>query len=174
MTRFERWVVWISSITTVVTGVVYLWLKYVLVSDDPFAVVNSPWQGPVLKLHIVAAPTLVFAFGLVAVRHVWRHLRNRVSEGRLSGLAGVVALIPMIATGYLIQAVTDEGWLRALAWSHIGLGLLYAVAILCHQFTAGGRRARMYRARVRRSRRRRHFRGRRARDAAREGPRPDH
>lgn len=166
MTRFERWAVWVSSVTTVVTGVIYLWLKYVLVSDDPFAVVNSPWQGPVLKLHVVAAPTLVFAFGLVALRHVWRHLRNRVADGRLSGLTGAAALIPMIATGYLIQAVTDEGWLRALAWAHIGLGLLYAAAILFHQFTAGGRRGRMQRARIRRLRRQRHPRGRRARPAA--------
>jgi hypothetical protein len=166
MTRFERWTVWVSSVTTVVTGVVYLWLKYVLVSEDPFAVVNSPWQAPVLKLHIVAAPTLVFAFGLVAVRHVWRHLRNRVAEGRLSGLTGVAALVPMIATGYLIQAVTDEGWLRALAWSHIGLGLLYAVAMAFHQVTAGGRRARVQRARIRRHGRRR----RPPRDGTREAP----
>ena len=62
MTRFERWTVWISSVLTFLTGVVYLWLKYFVVSDDPYAVVNSPWQAPVLKLHIVVAPTLVFAF----------------------------------------------------------------------------------------------------------------
>jgi hypothetical protein len=166
VTRFERWAVWISSVTTFVTGVVYLWLKYVVVSDDPFAVVNSPWQGPVLKLHIIAAPTLVFAFGLVAVRHVWRHLRGQVAAGRLSGLTGVGALIPMVATGYLIQAVTDEGWLRALAWAHIGTGLLFGVALLAHQFAAGGRQAREQRARARRGRRRQHRAGRRARDEA--------
>jgi hypothetical protein len=163
MTRFERWTVWISSVTTFVTGVVYLWLKYVVVSDDPFAVVNSPWQAPVLKLHIVAAPTLVFAFGLVAVRHVWRSLQRQIAAGRLSGLTSAAALIPMVVTGYLIQAVTDEGWLRALAWSHIGLGLLYGVAMLFHQFSAGGRRAREQRARLRRARRQRHSRARRGR-----------
>ena len=163
MTRFERWTVWISSVATFVTGVIYLWLKYVVVSDDPFAVVNSPWQAPVLKLHILAAPTLVFAFGLVAVRHVWRSLQRQVAAGRLSGLTSAAALIPMGATGYLIQAVTDEGWLRALAWSHIGLGLLYGLAMLFHQFSAGGRRAREQRARLRRARRQRHSRARRGR-----------
>jgi hypothetical protein len=167
VTRFERWTVWVSSVTTFVTGVVYLWLKYVVVSDDPFAVVNSPWQAPVLKLHILAAPTLVFAFGLVAVRHVWRYLQRQVEAGRLSGLTSAAALIPMALTGYLIQAVTDEGWLRALAWSHIGLGLLYGVAMLFHQFSAGGRRAREQRARRRRARRHRQRirRGRGAREA---------
>jgi uncharacterized membrane protein len=171
--RFERWAVWISSVTTVVTGVVYLWLKYVLVSDDPFAVVNSPWQGPVLKLHVVAAPTLVFAFGLVALRHVWRHLRNRVAEGRVSGLTGVVALVPMIATGYLILSVTDVGWLSALAWTHIGLGLLYAAAIVFHQVTAGGRRARVQEARRRRIRRHRRRRERRVPGDTRAAPEAD-
>jgi hypothetical protein len=166
VTRFERWAVWISSVATFVTGVVYLWLKYVVVSDDPFAVVNSSWQGPVLKLHIVAAPTLVFAFGLVAVRHVWRHLRSQVAAGRLSGLTGVGALIPMVATGYLIQVVTDEGWLRALAWAHIGVGLLFGAALLAHQFSAGGRQAREQRARARRGRRRHQRAARRARDEA--------
>lgn len=162
MTRFERWTVWISSVATFVTGVVYFWLKYVVVSDDPFAVTNGSWQGPVLKLHIVAAPTLVFAFGLVAVRHLWRHLRSRVAAGRLSGLTGAAALIPMVATGYLIQAVTDEGWLRALAWSHIMLGLLFGAALLAHQVAAGGRQAREQRRQARRARRRRHPRARRA------------
>jgi hypothetical protein len=166
MTRFERWTVWISSVTTFVTGVVYLWLKYVVVSDDPFAVVNSPWQAPVLKLHIVAAPTLVFAFGLVAVRHVWRHVRSHVAAGRLSGLTGAGALIPMVATGYLIQAVTDEGWLRAMAWSHITLGLLFGAALLAHQVTAGGRRARELRRQARRERRHRRHRARRESPAA--------
>jgi hypothetical protein len=170
VTRFERWTIWVSSVVTFVTGVIYLWLKYVLVSDDPFAVVNSPWQAPVLKLHIVAAPTLVFAFGLVAVRHVWRHLQRQVAAGRLSGLTSAAALLPLVATGYLIQAVTDEGWLRALAWSHIGLGLLYGVAMLLHQFAAGGRRAREHRARLRRARRQRHPRARRGRAGAREAP----
>ena len=168
MTRLERWTVWVGSVTTLLTGVVYLWLKYVLVSDDPFAVVNSPWQGPVLKLHILVAPTLVFAFGLVAVRHVWRYLERRVAGGRLSGLTSAAALIPLVATGYLIQAVTDEGWLRALAYSHIGLGLLYGAAMLLHQFSAGGRRAREQRARLRRARRQ-HRRARRGR-GVREAP----
>jgi hypothetical protein len=170
MTRFERWTVWISSVATFVTGVVYLWLKYLVVSDDPFAVVNSPWQGPVLKLHIIAAPTLVFAFGLVAVRHVWRHVRSRVAAGRLSGLTGAAALIPMVATGYLIQAVTEEGWLRAMAWSHITLGLLFGAASLAHQVAAGGRQARELRRRARRARRHRHQRARRARAERGESP----
>jgi hypothetical protein len=154
MTRFERWAVWWSSVLTFVTGVVYLWLKYVLVTDDPFAVINHPWQPVVLKLHILVAPLLVFSVGMVALRHVWRHLRSGSREGRRSGLVTLAVLGPMIVTGYLIQAITAVGLLRAMAWSHIGLGLVYGIALLAHQFAAGGREARAARARTRRARRR--------------------
>jgi hypothetical protein len=138
MTRFERWAVWSTSIATVLTGLVYLWMKYLLVNDDPFAVVNHPLQPLVLKVHIVVAPLLTFAIGLVALRHIWRHVSTGVRRGRRTGLTMVVAVAPMILTGYLIQAITQEGLLTAMAYSHIGLGIVYAVGLLAHHFAAGG------------------------------------
>jgi len=170
VTRFERWAVWSTSIATFVTGVVYLWMKYLLVSDDPLAVVNHPWQPLVLKLHILVAPLLTFSIGLVALRHVWRPLREGVREGRRSGLLTVVLLGPMILTGYLIQSITHAGLLRAMAISHIGLGLLYGVALLAHQFAAGGRRGRATRAKARDARRRRRRLHRRPRSEQDQAP----
>jgi hypothetical protein len=152
--RFERWAVWSTSVATVLTGVIYLWMKYLMVSDDPFAVVNHPWQPLMLKLHILVAPLLTFSLGVVALRHIWRHLKAGMREGRRSGLWTLVAVGPMILTGYLIQAVTQEGWLAAMAYSHIGFGLAYALALLAHQFSAGGKRARAIRAQQRKLRRR--------------------
>jgi signal transduction histidine kinase len=153
VSRFERWAVWSTSAATLITGLLYLWMKYLLVSDDPFAVVNHPWQPTVLKLHILAAPLLTFSVGLVALRHVWRHLRDRVREGRRSGLLTGLVLGPMILTGYLIQAITHESWLEAMAYSHIALGLIFGVALVAHQFAAGGKRARALRAKQRHARR---------------------
>ena len=155
MNRFERWAVWSTSIATLVTGVVYLWMKYLLVSADPFAVVNHPWQPLVLKLHILVSPLLVFSIGLVSLRHVWRHVRSGTSDGRRTGMLTLVTLGPTILTGYLIQAITHESLLKAMALSHIGLGLLYGVGLLLHQFASGGRRARAVRADLRRKRRHR-------------------
>ena len=107
MTRFERWAVWSTSVATFVTGVIYLWMKYLVVSDDPLAVVNHPWQPAVLKVHILVAPLLVFSIGLVALRHVWWHFRSKARDGRRSGLLTLVVLGPMIVSGYLIQTMTD-------------------------------------------------------------------
>lgn len=155
MSPFERWAVWTTSVATFVTGVIYIWLKYLLVSDDPFAVVNHPLQPVVLKAHILVAPLLVFSVGMVALRHVWRHLQSGMREGRRSGLVTVLVLAPMILSGYLLQAVTREGWLRAMAFSHIALGIIYGVGLLAHQFAAGGRKARAIRSQDRRLRKRR-------------------
>ncbi len=150
MSRFERWAVWSTSLGALLTGVIYVWMKYLLVSADPFAVVNHPWQPLVLKLHILVSPLLVFSIGLVALRHIWRHVQTGMRDGRRSGMVTLVALGPMILTGYLIQAVTHESLLRAMALSHIGLGLLYGVGLLVHQFAAGGKRVRAERAKERR------------------------
>jgi hypothetical protein len=154
VTGFERWSVWITSVATFATGIVYLWMKYLLVSDDPFSVVNHPWQLVMLKLHILVAPLLIFSVGMVALRHIWRHLESGERAGRRSGMITVAVLGPMIVSGYLIQAVTHRGWLRAMAVSHIVTGVLYGLGLLVHQFTAGGRAARATRAEARRGRRR--------------------
>jgi cobalamin biosynthesis protein CobD/CbiB len=158
MTAFERWAVWSTSGATLVTGLIYLWMKYLLASEDPLAVVNHPLQPYVLKLHILVAPLLVFAIGMVALRHVWRHLKGNTRSGRRSGLITLVVLGPMIMSGYLIQAITHQGWLEAMAIAHIATGIVFGLGLLAHQFAAGGKEARAERAEARRVRRRHHRR----------------
>jgi hypothetical protein len=113
-------------------------MKYFLVTDDPFAVANHPLQPAVLKAHIIVAPLLTFAIGLVALRHVWKHIQAGVRRGRRSGLSMAVMVAPMILTGYFIQAVTGEGLLRAMAVSHIAFGVVYALGLVAHQVTMRG------------------------------------
>ena len=154
MTTFERWAVWSTSAATLVTGAVYLWMKYLMISEDPLSVVNHPWQPYILKLHILVAPLLVFSIGVVALRHVWRHLKGKTRAGRGSGVITVVVLGPMIMSGYLIQAITQQGWLEAIAISHIATGLIFGGGLAAHHFAAGGSEARAERAEARRVQRR--------------------
>lgn len=133
MTPFERWIVWAASVVTGATGIVLGWMKYFLSTADPWAVVNHPLQGLVLKLHIVSSPVLVFAIGLISLRHVWQHIRGRVPWGRRSGLTTAVTIAPMVLTGYLIQAITHTGWLLAMVIAHVTGGLLYLVGLAVHQ-----------------------------------------
>ena len=132
MTRLERDVVVWSSAATTLTGIGYLWLKYFVEPPEPWSVVNHPLQPWLLKAHILVAPALVLGIGMIAVRHIWRHYRERGRFARKSGLLGALSVIPMIATGYLIQSVTAEPLLRIMALSHIALSVAYAVGLAAH------------------------------------------
>ncbi|MFQ5680072.1 MAG: hypothetical protein ACE5HP_11515 [Gemmatimonadota bacterium] len=134
MSRFEKWSVWLTTLLTAGTGIGFFWAKYLTVSDDPFSVIHHPLQPVFLKLHILVAPLFLLALGSVAVQHIWRHIRSGVRWSRKAGLTTALAAGPMILTGYLIQVLTGEGWLQAMAFSHIGFGLLYLVGISLHQW----------------------------------------
>lgn len=132
MNRFEKWALLLTSALTALTGVGYYWTKHLVHSADPWAVVNHPLQPWLLKAHILVAPLLVFALGLITTRHIWKHLRNGVHWGRRSGIATAAVVIPMVGTGYLIQAVTHETWLVALAYAHLAAGIVYSIALVLH------------------------------------------
>lgn len=141
MNRLERWSVVIGSFLVTVTGLAYGWMKYLLRSDDPFAVINHPWQPAVLKLHILAAPVLVFGVGLIAVRHVLAHWLAGVSHARRTGVTAAVTVLPMVLSGYLIQAAAEATWLSIAVWTHVVTGLVYGAAFAAHQLLVRGRPA---------------------------------
>lgn len=132
MKPFQKWLLWSSSAVTGVTGVAYWWLKHMMTPTDSWAVINHPLQPWMLKAHIVAAPVLVFAVGLVAADHIWKHFRQGVKRGRHSGLLAMWVLAPMVLSGYLIQAVTQPTWLVALEWIHVGAGMTYLLSVAAH------------------------------------------
>lgn len=133
MSRFEKWSLWITTLLTTSSGLVYMWMKYILEPTDAWSVVNHPWQPLILKLHIVVAPFMVFALGMVTVAHVWRHYRNGLRPGRRTGIVTALAALPMILSGYLIQAITHVGLLKAVIVVHIGVGLLFVLGLGAHQ-----------------------------------------
>ena len=82
MSPFQKWLVLSSAIVGTVTGLVLGWMKYLMQPTDPWAVINHPLEPWVLKAHILAVPVLVFAVGMVAVDHIWKHYRAGVRSGR--------------------------------------------------------------------------------------------
>lgn len=132
MNAFQRRLVWSSSLLTGATGIVYWWMKHMLQPVDPWAAINHPLQPWVLKAHILVAPVMVFAVGLITAEHIWKHWRQGVRAGRRSGLAAMWVFLPMVASGYLIQAVTHVGWLRAMVWLHLAAGGIYLVGLAAH------------------------------------------
>ena len=137
MTRFERIMVNLSTLITGLSGIVYAIMKYLLRSDDPFAVINHPWQPAMLDLHVLAGPVMVFGLGLIAQDHILGQMRRPgSSRGRGSGILALASVLPMIATGYLIQVASGESWRKACVVIHLATGGVYLVAFAVHLYVA--------------------------------------
>lgn len=136
MTRAERILLHVSTILVGGTGLVYAWMLYFVRPSDPYAVVNHPLQPQALHLHILLAPLVVFAAGVVWRRHIWAHWRRRVRRGRRSGASMMLTMIPMVTSGYLIQTAVEESWRAAWVTVHLVASGLWLLGYLAHQVPA--------------------------------------
>lgn len=134
-----------ASALIIVTGVVYFWMKYCLVSDDPFAVVNHPLQPFMLHAHVLTGPAFLIMFGIVFDAHVaWAF--GAAIPLRRSGLTSLVTVLAMAASGYLLQVVTGEQTRRICAVVHIVSGAVFAGAYVTHMSAAWRRRRKLLQA----------------------------
>ena len=143
MNPFFRRVLWGSTLATALTGFLYFWFRNFLDPMNEWAVINHPLEPWVLKAHILAAPVMVFSVGAIAADHVLRYARSAVSEGRKSGMTVTLVLVPLVASGYLLQVVTHPGLVKGLSWTHMVLGTVGFVFFAWHRTVRrNGRRAR--------------------------------
>ena len=134
MKRWERWSFNGLNIVVAATGLAYLYMRYLLQSDDPFAVVNHPWQAPMLALHIVAAPFVIVTFGIVLRSHILKKLASKSQPDRRTGWVSLISFSAMALSGYLLQVVSSVTWLDALVVTHITTGGVFVVGYGAHLF----------------------------------------
>lgn len=127
----EAWSVHASTILVAVTGGAYAWARYVAEPIDEFAI-HHPLQPLFQHAHVLVAPFLVFALGLVWREHVWKHLVRGVSSRRRSGLVLFATLLPMVASGYLLQVTVDPFWNGVWVWTHGLSSVVWVVGWLAH------------------------------------------
>ena len=137
MNLFERIALWGSTLLVGGSGIIYGVMKYLMTTDDPYAVVHHPWQPFLLKMHVVTAPLLIFAFGLVFTKHIWKQQRSKRPQGRISGFANFLTWIPMVVSGYLIQSVSQETWLWWIVAIHLIAGGSYLGGMAAHRIVIG-------------------------------------
>jgi len=138
MTRAEAW---FSHVTTVLvggTGLVYGWMRYLAEPADEFAVVNHPWQPDLQAAHILFAPLVLFAIGLVWRNHVWARFRSGFAQRRKSGLVLLAIFFPMVASGYLLQVTSAEPWRDAWIVLHVATSVLWIAVYTAHQLAPRG------------------------------------
>lgn len=137
MTRGQLVMLHIANLAVAGTGLVYAWMRYLVEPADEWAVVNHPWQPHLQHLHVLAAPLLVFAVGLVWSGHVAAKLRNG-RRNRVAGVGLTALFLPMAASGYLLQVAVDPGWRGRWVWLHVAASLLWIGAFIVHQVRALG------------------------------------
>ena len=133
MNPFERALLNASTCLVALTGGVYFFMKYMMTGGDAYSVIHHPLQPHALSLHVLLAPVLVFALGLITRDHILGYLREpRQRRGRATGILAVGLAAPMIVSGYLMQVLTDPAPRRILAVIHLAGGSLYVLLFLGH------------------------------------------
>lgn len=137
MSRWEGWLLKLSTLVVWGTGVVYFCMKYLMESNDPFSVVNHPWQPVMLDLHILSSPLLIFVLGIIISSHIAKKLRNNNKNnnklaGRRSGLIALLSFPLMVISGYLLQTMANPLLLRLALIVHLVTGVMFAGCYLIH------------------------------------------
>lgn len=140
MTRFERWLQHGAVALVGGTGVVYLVFLYLVPAPDPFAVVHHPWQPHVQHLHLLVAPLLVFSAGQIWAAHAAAKIRSTGGTRRRSGTLLVLALLPMIVSGYLLQVAVEDRWREIWSIVHAVTSGLWLLGYVGHLLTSTVRR----------------------------------
>lgn len=140
MTRFQRRLLYASTLIATASGTAYFIMKRFMTPVDTWAVINHPLEPWALKLHVLSAPVMLFAVGLITTQHIWRSIRSRLPTGRGSGMIAVATFMPLVLSGYLLQTSTSTTALDILSWGHLALGLICAAALPAHRIAVKGRR----------------------------------
>jgi hypothetical protein len=135
MSRTEAWLCHAANLLVGGTGLVYAWFRYFARPVDELAIVH-PWSSPAQHAHVLAAPLLVFALGLVVRGHVVAGLRLGIRERRRSGLLLVAGALPMVLSGSLIQVAIEPAWRRAWVVVHLAASGLWLAATVAHQLSS--------------------------------------
>jgi len=137
ISRFEKILLNLAMFLTAATGLLYAWMKYLMRSNDPYSVVNHPWQPSLLSTHVLVAPLLLFGIGLITREHIIGRLRDpSARKGRRTGVFATLTLAPMVISGYLIQVLTSDGARKATALLHLFCGIFFLLPYGLHVFVA--------------------------------------
>lgn len=129
---WERWLFHALHFVVSVSGVVYLVMKWGMTTDDPFALVNHPWQPGMLTIHVVAAPLFIGACGMLFRSHVLKKILTLSTHDRRSGWVSVVSFAVMALSGYCIQVASSAAAVSAAVWIHVASGVVFIVGYGVH------------------------------------------
>jgi hypothetical protein len=135
LNRFEGWMLHISTFLLAVTGLVYAYMRYILKPSDPFAVINHPLQPHMLNWHIIAAPILVLAVGMITHAHIVWKIQIQTRIARRSGIFLIPLFVIMTFSGYLLQVISSD-LRRVVMIVHLATGGLWFILYVAHHIAS--------------------------------------
>ncbi len=132
MTRAQVWLSHMSNLIVTFTGIIYFVMLHFMTSDDAFSVVNHPLQPLVQHVHVLAAPLLTFAIGIIWTRHAAPRAKRSDMPTWRSGIVLMAVCAPMIASGYLLQVSTEAEWRKVWMWLHVVSSVVWMLGYVSH------------------------------------------
>lgn len=132
MTKWERWGFNAFHFVVAMTGVVYFYMKYLMATEVPFAVINHPWESTMLSLHVIVAPFLIAFFGMLFRSHSLRKILSPNPENRRTGWTSLISFSAMAVSGYFIQVAATPALISAAIWTHIVTSMFFLVGYTVH------------------------------------------
>ena len=132
MTWWERWGFNTFHVVVGVTGFVYFYMKYMMTTDDPFAIVNHPWQSSMLSMHVFTAPFFIAFFGMLFRSHSFRKILSANPANRRTGWTSLISFSVMAVSAYAIQGATTPTSINAAVWVHIVASTLFVAGYAIH------------------------------------------
>jgi hypothetical protein len=132
MKRWELVLLHVSTLAVAISGLVDGFMKYAMTGSDPDSPLGHPWQPGVLKAHVLAAPFLVFALGLIARGHALPKWKSGETTGKKSGISLLGLVAPLVLSGYAVQVFTGDLLRKGMGWGHTAAGVLYLLGYAAH------------------------------------------
>jgi hypothetical protein len=135
MTPRQARLLHLSSAIVGATGVALFIFKDIVVIEGDFGPESHFLEDDVQAAHILTAPALVFACGLIWLDHVWLKVKAGKRARRRTGLLLATMLLPMILSGYLLQVSYEEPWREIWRVTHLLSSLVWLLAYGVHQLS---------------------------------------
>ena len=135
MKPWERWLFRLAILLATLTGGLYGWTKFFGERLGEFGPEPHPWQGTLQHLHVLLVPPLVFMAGWMVRGHGLASAIEGKRARRLSGLALLIFIAPMVLSGYLLQTSVAPVWQKLWSWSHMGFAGLFGLGTVLHMVT---------------------------------------
>jgi len=134
MNSITRYAALVTSGLMLISGVTYFVIKNWAQSEDPFSVVNHPFEPLALKTHVLVGPVLIFIFGLLFQSHVSKKLLGGSTRGRVGGVLAGVLFSCSVLSGYSLQTLVDSWWRGTLVYVHLVSGGGFCAVFVFHYY----------------------------------------